>query len=1274
MKLLINRNLVKLTNWCFRKNKVFICLIMVLISSCHSIDSLYKLKNDYLKNKQNESFLKPYKEQDFNSNPLVEYVIDGKDSLSLKYFNHYKKLCDYTKIPFNFKTVQRFNTTKIIENSTRVLIVTNTKPLSKDLIPVLLKFVSNGGSLLIPSAIEDHRFLFFIGVQPKAELEFDVSTKGFFLETKGLVGETSMKIYKKEAHFGYHKDNFSDKTKVLLWSDQDKKMPLLLQNNIGLGRVLYYNTSQEFFKKDRGLLFSALLKGISGIPYPVANTSTIFLDDFPSPLFNDKKEPIKTEFNLTGNDYVTKIWWPDMKKLAKDYGLKYTAMTTFDYDDNLKAPFSFKQWDFAKYKLKKGKFVLSSNLLSKNVLKENFELGFHGYNHISLTKKEWKDPLHIVLSLKAVKKKWLVNDFFDYPVTYVPPSNIIDKYGIDNLKKGMESLTTFSSLYIGDLKEGGDREFDFEPYNKGFFDYPRISSGFTLHKDEKYDIFSTFLYTGIWTHFVHPDDVYQIRSSKEKNKKSYLYDFRNENGLFWKKGKKTLLGTFTNFVKGFKKIYPQARFYTARDATPKVINWRASSFTYNFQNNLLTVGEQTNHFDKDGTTWFVYFDELNPTNLSELNKQSNDYSINDFFDGKLIFLNAKNRLSFTFPNHMQDSKIEKEVVDNYQDFIKERYQYLFSSSKTMTEKDFLMQIEKEKERLLKIMLESPEINYEVWNKYAYYMSWDDRGDEVWELLDKHCTKYPSKHNINYSFELSKILGYSSEKLHKHWIHKQYQWNKDNLSVLKEYLAIIITTKEYEEIGNVLSKILELEPTCDNEEAYVNHLLFYEKEKAFAYLEKKDPSTANYNDYIVSDICWTYINEKEDYQSAINWADYSTLIGFATKLSWMFELKQYVEIEEAYNKYISQHPEDDMVRAKMFYLYESIGKYDEAYKVANEIQSDELLDELIPHINNNAVYIDLEILESLINKYPKLFTEETTKKIREKIKLLYGDYIDGVSTLSLFVKQVSDFRNTLEYCHFDKKRNSHSFKVQQNDLYSLDGIDNPKITVLGVSYGFNSKPKKEKNNFTYSYGAGLEKQLDGTFFYTASVGLSLGKKKSYLGVNLDYRPVQFKDSYEAKIYQAQFNLAYNKNFKYFGIDSYFESNYYQQVDLFSSSINLEVKPSINLEKKFRFYPFINSFYQTSNAKEDVLITPIYLIRNRGFSGLGLELNTGNEFDKFKGTLSGGYYIDSFVNRFINIRSNFDYRFLKFTSLKAGCDLNLESQYYFNTFNLGIKHIF
>ena len=88
---------------------------------------------------------------------------------------------------------------------------------------------------------------------------------------------------------------------------------------------------------------------------------------------------------------------------------------------------------------------------------------------------------------------------------------------------------------------------------------------------------------------------------------------------------------------------------------------------------------------------------------------------------------------------------------------------------------------------------------------------------------------------------------------------------------------------------------------------------------------------------------------------------------------MYELKQYVELENVYQLHIKQNPDDDTVRQKMFQIYEALGKYESAYEVASQIKDPEILDEIKEHINTQIVFLDSETQEVLIEKYPTLFT-------------------------------------------------------------------------------------------------------------------------------------------------------------------------------------------------------------------------------------------------------------------------------------------------------------
>ena len=193
-------------------------------------------------------------------------------------------------------------------------------------VEVLINFVSNGGTLFIPFANEDKRMGFLLGFKPEAEYGTDNKAAGWYFKTPFLPNMSGKSIAKDAKLYGFAGQNFSSKVKVLATAANNPNYPTVIENPIGSGRVILFNTSGDFSKVDRGFLFAGVLKGLEGIPYPIANASTIFLDDFPSPQYDIVAEPIKSEMNITTSDFVQKIWWPDMRELGKEFKIPFTGL------------------------------------------------------------------------------------------------------------------------------------------------------------------------------------------------------------------------------------------------------------------------------------------------------------------------------------------------------------------------------------------------------------------------------------------------------------------------------------------------------------------------------------------------------------------------------------------------------------------------------------------------------------------------------------------------------------------------------------------------------------------------------------------------------------------------------------------------------------------------------------------------------------------------------------------------------------------------------------
>lgn len=1257
---------------------MLIITIIVFIASCDKIDSLYKTKNEWLESVQKETYLKKYKLAELSDKPVVEYLLDPNSKPSISYLNNCRKVCDYAKIPFNFKTISKWNDSSKLEKSTRTLVLFDTKPIKSKTVDSIVNFVAKGGTLFILSAIEDKRFNFLIGVKPDASLEVDIVSKGVYLEGTFLPKTNKITIKEEQGNFALKGSNFNNKIKVHAWADQTKKLPVILTNTIGNGKVVYFNTGVFLEKGDRGLLFSGILNGLNGIPYPIANTNTVFLDDFPSPVYSEISEPIKSEMNLSNADFVHKVWWKDIVTLGKKYNIKYTALSTFDYDSNVTAPFLFEQWDAEKRVFSKQKEILP-NWLMKQVAENGYEIGFHGYNHVSLLQHDWKDTTQLQLSFNAVKKKWLVSDFGDFPVTYVPPSNKIDAYGIHNLKKNMPSIQYLCSLYLGDRSEGEDREFDFDPYDDQIFDYPRISSGFTLEDYHRYNLQSMYIYTGIWTHFIHPDDVYQIK--KGFINKNSVYGLRNKENRFWHKdvpGKKSLYSMFDEYLNDFNTLYPLSRYLAAKEAVPIVMDWRKSKYVHSQDEKKYTVEKQTITKTK-ANYWFVYFEKENVEKAeTEIKEQALRYHSIDFLDGKLFQIESKNpHLSFSLSivNEKGSKQKENAVAEAYKTYRVQQEAYFKGGN---NEKDFLEKIEKEKKELLTKMLNESKINYQTWNKYANYLSWNNEGEQVWTLLSKHCKVNPSKHNINYSFELEKILGYPNDEIHNSWILLQYQWNPERLSILKEYLNSIITTANFEEIEKILKKIYTLEPTQKNYENYVSHLVLYNKEEAIKELRNIEPNKPNFSKELVADIAWLYAN-LEDYHDALYWYEYTSLLSFETKLEWLYKTRQFKTLFYAYNDYIEQHPEDYNTIAKIAEIYQTLGKHKEAWQLATSLPEGPLKETLKKGFNTEIIYLDEVVQEELLASHPEFFTENSKAYLLDRKRKKYGNFLESKSSLSTFLKDKMNFENEITFNKYDSLKNLHSFKVKHTELFPLQeletSLDNDNVfkKVNGLAYKIKKYKNKYNTKLAYYASFGAEVDQHSKLYYNVGVGASLDKKTSTTSIDLEYLPVNTSASYEKNNYNLQLRIYNTFPLSVFQLENYSESKYYTDHGIFSTSLTTRLMMQQNKKKWFRAIPFTEAFVSKSSVKENRFY-PYFILKEQAFIGLGTGFFLGREEDKFTFSSYGAYYFDTFSDTFINLRGNLEYEFLKYTFVKGSYDLYFQDKYYSNTLQLGFKYIF
>ena len=286
----------------------------------------------------------------------------------------------------------------------------------------------------------------------------------------------------------------------------DAGTPLIWSNDCGSGHTVVCNIG-IYDKVMRGFYASAISLLGDATAYPVINSAVFYLDDFPSPVPSGDGTYIKRDYGLSIADFYTKVWWPDLQKLAQKYGIRYTGVMIENYEDAVNQTEPARQPDTTQFRYFGGM-----------LLQMGGELGFHGYNHQPLALwdtdygtlydyKTWKNKETLVASLNeliAFQDEVLPNA---HGSVYVPPSNILSVRARKLIGTDVPRIKTIASTYFED---GTDLPYvqEFGVASDGIVEQPRIVSGGMV--DDSYmrlAAVSELNMHYVSTHFMHPDDL-----------------------------------------------------------------------------------------------------------------------------------------------------------------------------------------------------------------------------------------------------------------------------------------------------------------------------------------------------------------------------------------------------------------------------------------------------------------------------------------------------------------------------------------------------------------------------------------------------------------------------------------------------------------------------------------------------------------------------------------------------------------------------------------------
>ena len=377
---------------------------------------------------------------------------------------------------------------------------------------------------------------------------------------------------------------------VHLIATSEQGFPLAWLNRFGSGRTICWNSAFLHNKRMRGVIIQSAMAVQQVGVLPLANVAIIQVDDFPAPLEHGDLSVAGDEYaGLSSMEFYICNWHPDMQALADRHGVVLSYFPTFNYNDVVAGPFSFKEWSNAKITINGAR--IPACVHAAKIASHGGEIGLHGYNHVPLIEPFWSSETAIQSAMDAVTSQWQRDGLGPLPSSYVPPNNEYDAHGLGALCGAMPNIKVISGSFLHVAPErGGQREFGEEPWNPQLFCVPRATSGYEFSREMQFDGVSQLATSGIWTHFVHADDVFDV--SKEKVPDPIC---RNPQNRPWRSApsrsprKRGLLEEFDAWLVDFRRRFPWLRFESTSNGAKLIKQHLQQEWTISLHPSWITI-------------------------------------------------------------------------------------------------------------------------------------------------------------------------------------------------------------------------------------------------------------------------------------------------------------------------------------------------------------------------------------------------------------------------------------------------------------------------------------------------------------------------------------------------------------------------------------------------------------------------------------------------------------------------------------------------------------
>ena len=399
------------------------------------------------------------------------------------------------------------------ENYKTVVVLMSDLDLLGKKLTSLLNWAQDGGSVLF--AMTPIKTTYFDAVSAKLGV---VSASGEYKMVESIVPDADFMLGGGQRY--EFSDPFESALGVSLREEAtvyartgDEGVPLVWSIELGSGRVVVDNIG-IYNKVLRGVYAASYSLLCDATAYPVINGAAFYLDAFPSPVPGGDGTYIRRDYGMSISDFYSRVWWPDLVKLAQKYDIRFTGVMIENYEDDTKSE-PARQPDTQQFRY-----------FGSLLLRQGGEVGFHGYNHQPLvlpdtdykdlySYHQWPDEDAIVdamTELMAFQKEVLPHT---EGTVYVPPSNILSAAGRRILGSRLPQIRTIASTYFSD---GTDLPYvqEFGVAEDGVVEQPRIVSGSMVGDTYmRLAAMSELNMHYVSTHFMHPDDLLDVDRGAE---------------------------------------------------------------------------------------------------------------------------------------------------------------------------------------------------------------------------------------------------------------------------------------------------------------------------------------------------------------------------------------------------------------------------------------------------------------------------------------------------------------------------------------------------------------------------------------------------------------------------------------------------------------------------------------------------------------------------------------------------------------------------------------